>query len=338
MEEEPGRVAVHSIFVRSAACLATLVALGAAAVAEEIEVGNYGIAANGMPYAVAMEKGYFKEEGADITGILSSQGGGTSMRNMIAGGVAYGEINPTAVVVAIRQGADLKIISDNVLTVAEFIWATKPESPIKSLKDLAGKKIGYTNPKSTSQALAILVAQAGGLKPDGAEYVKAGGFGEGVVALDLGSLDVAPIPEPLWSKYKTKYRALATASEILPALDNVVGVTTGKAAESRGDFLRAILRARRKAVDYMYAHPDEAGTIIAKAYNLEPEVARSAVRNLTSSRAKTGEPYWGPGDFHVEGMNRMIDAQKLVGAISGDVDWSKIIDTRFLPDDLKPKQ
>lgn len=338
MEEEPGRVAVHSIFVRSAACLATLVALGAAAVAEEIEVGNYGIAANGMPYAVAMEKGYFKEEGADITGILSSQGGGTSMRNMIAGGVAYGEINPTAVVVAIRQGADLKIISDNVLTVAEFIWATKPDSPIKSLKDLAGKKIGYTNPKSTSQALAILVAQAGGLKPDGAEYVKAGGFGEGVVALDLGSLDVAPIPEPLWSKYKTKYRALATASEILPALDNVVGVTTGKAAESRGDFLRAILRARRKAVDYMYAHPDEAGTIIAKAYNLEPEVAQSAVRNLTSARAKTGEPYWGPGDFHVEGMNRMIDAQKLVGAISGDVDWSKIIDTRFLPDDLKPKQ
>ncbi len=338
MEEEPGRVAVHSIFVRSAACLATLVALGAAAVAEEIEVGNYGIAANGMPYAVAMEKGYFKEEGADITGILSSQGGGTSMRNMIAGGVAYGEINPTAVVVAIRQGADLKIISDNVLTVAEFIWATKPDSPIKSLKDLAGKKIGYTNPKSTSQALAILVAQAGGLKPDGAEYVKAGGFGEGVVALDLGSLDVAPIPEPLWSKYKTKYRALATASEILPALDNVVGVTTGKAAESRGDFLRAILRARRKAVDYMYAHPDEAGTIIAKAYNLEPEVAQSAVRNLTSARAKTGEPYWGPGDFHVEGMNRMIEAQKLVGAISGDVDWSKIIDTRFLPDDLKPKQ
>ena len=305
--------------------------------AEEIEVGNYGVAANGMPYAVALEKGYFKEEGADVTGMLSSQGGGTSMRNMMVGGLAYGEINPTAVVVAIRQGADLKIISDNVLTVAEFVWATKLDSPIKSLKDLAGKKIGYTNPKSTSQALAILVAQAGGLKPDEAEYVKAGGFGEGVVALDLGSLDVAPIPEPLWSKYKTKYRALATASEILPALDNVVGVTTGKAAETRGDFLRAILRARRRAVEFMYAHPDEAGLIIAKAYNLEPEIAQSAVRNLTSARAKTGEPYWGAGDFHIAGMNRMIEAQKLVGAISGDVDWSTIIDARFLPDDLKPK-
>ncbi|HUN47157.1 MAG TPA: ABC transporter substrate-binding protein [Stellaceae bacterium] len=324
-------------FVRSVCAVAMLAAGIGGASAEEIEVGNYGVSANGMPYAVAMEKGYFKEEGADITGVLSSQGGGTSMRNMMTGSLAYGEINPTAVVITIRQGADLKIISDNVLTVSEFIWATKMGSPVKTLQDLKGKKIGYTNPKSTSQALAILVVQAGGLKPDDAEYVKTGGFGEGVVALDLGSVDVVPVPEPLWSKYQGKYHPIAKASEILPALDNVVGVTTGKAAETRGDFLRALLRARRKAVEFIYAHPDDAGAIIAKAYNLEPEVAKAAVRDLTSARSKDGLPYWGPGEFHVEGMNRMIDAQKLVGAISGDVDWSKVIDTRFLPDDLKAK-
>ncbi len=326
-----------SILTRSA-CAAAVVAAGlSAACAEEIEVGNYGVSANGMPYAVAMEKGFFKEEGADITGILSSQGGGTSMRNMMTGSLAYGEINPTAVVIAIRQGADLKIISDNVLTVSEFIWATKVDSPIKTLQDLKGKKFGYTNPKSTSQALAILVVQAGGLKSDDAEFVKTGGFGEGVVALDLGAIDVAPIPEPLWSKYQGKYRAIAKASEILPALDNVVGVTTGKAAETRGDFLRAILRARRKAVEFMYAHPDDAGVIVAKAYGLEPEVGKAAVRDLTSARSKDGLPYWGPGDFHRDGMNRMIEAQKLVGAINGDVDWPKVIDARFLPDDLKAK-
>jgi NitT/TauT family transport system substrate-binding protein len=256
---------------------------------------------------------------------------------MMTGSLAYGEINPTAVIIAIRQGADLKIISDNVLTVSEFIWATKADSPIKTLQDLKGKKFGYTNPKSTSQALAILVVQAGGLKADDTEYVKTGGFGEGVVALDLGAIDVAPIPEPLWSKYQGKYRAIAKASEILPALDNVVGVTTGKAAETRGDFLRAILRARRKAVEFMYAHPDDAGVIVAKVYGLEPEVGKAAVRDLTSARSKDGLPYWGPGDFHRDGMNRMIEAQKLVGAITGDVDWSKVIDARFLPDDLKAK-
>src|SRR5262245_45700598 len=62
--------------------------------AEEIAVGNYGIAANGMPFAVALEKKLFQQEGANVTGIISSQGGGTSIRNMLAGGVAYGEANP----------------------------------------------------------------------------------------------------------------------------------------------------------------------------------------------------------------------------------------------------
>ena len=43
-----------------------------------------------------MVKGYFKEEGLNITGIISSAGGGTSLRNMLAGGAPYGEVNPAS--------------------------------------------------------------------------------------------------------------------------------------------------------------------------------------------------------------------------------------------------
>jgi NitT/TauT family transport system substrate-binding protein len=118
--------------------------------AEQIVVSNFGVAANGMPYAVAMEKGFFKEEGADVSGVLSSAGGGTTVRNLMTGHLAFGEIDLASTVAAIQQGADLKIISENVLAVAEFVWAVKPDSPIKTLQDLKGKKIGYTNPRSTS--------------------------------------------------------------------------------------------------------------------------------------------------------------------------------------------
>src|SRR6266581_6318197 len=115
------------------ACAVAAFGLGliASADAEDIAVGNYGIAANGMPFAVALEKKLYQQEGANVTGIISSQGGGTSIRNMLAGGVAYGEANPGVTAVAIQQGADLKIVSDNVLTVAEFVWAVKPGSPIQ---------------------------------------------------------------------------------------------------------------------------------------------------------------------------------------------------------------
>jgi NitT/TauT family transport system substrate-binding protein len=305
---------------------------------EEIAVGNYGVSANGMPFGVALVKGYFKEEGLNVTGLISSAGGGTSLRNMLAGGgVPYGEVNPGVVVSAILQGADLRIVSDNVLTVAEFVWAVKADSPIKSIKDFKGRKIGYTNPRSTSQALARMLLQSAGYTEADAELVKTGGFGEGIAALDSGQIDIAPITEPLWSKVKNKYRAVVVANEVLPPLDNVVGVATVEMMEKRGDFIRGVIRARRKAVQFMKEHPDEAAEIVAKQYNLEPEVARSAVRNLVGAKTQ-GVPYWGEGEIHLDGLKRMIEAQRSVGAITGEVDYSKIIDTRFLPDDLKKIQ
>ncbi len=325
----PRRIIVQAIAAISLSAFAA-----APAAAEDIAVSNYGISANGMPFAVALAKRYFHEEGANVTGIISSQGGGTSLRNMMAGGIAYGEANPGVTAVAIKQGADLKIISDNVLTVAEFAWMVRPDSPVRSLADFKGRKIGYTNPRSTSQALAILLLQAAGYRPDEAELVKTGGFGEAVAALDLGQIDIAPVPEPIWSKYRSKFRVVTTASAALPPLDNVVGVTTAAAAASRGDFIRAVIRARRRAVEFMIAHPDEAGDIVAKPFNIEPEVARSAVRNLTTSMTRD-VPYWGSGQFHLEGMKRIIDVQKMVGAITGELDVAAMIDPQFLPDDIR---
>jgi NitT/TauT family transport system substrate-binding protein len=305
--------------------------------AEQIVVSNFGVAANGMPYAIAMDKGFYKAEGADVSGILSSAGGGTTVRNLMTGHLSFGEIDLAGTVAAIQQGADLKIISDNVLTVAEFVWAVKPDSPIKTIQDLKGKKIGYTNPRSTSQALDILLLEAAGLKPDDAELVKTGGFGEALVALNLGLIDASAIADPVWSKNKSQFRVLVSASDVLPPLCNVIGVTTGEAAATKGDFIRAILRGRRKAVEFMAAHPDEAADIVAKAYNLDVEVAKSTINNLVAP-SKFGVPYWSAGNFDFAGMDRMIRAQKLVGALSGDVDWSKIVDTSFLADDLRSKK
>jgi NitT/TauT family transport system substrate-binding protein len=329
--EVPAAVAV----LRLAATLLAVASAFAAgpAPAEEIVVSNYGVSANGMPYAVALEKGFFKEEGANVTGILTSAGGGTTLRNMLAGNAPYAEINPNAVISAVQQGADIRIVADTVLTVAEFVWAVKPESPVKSVKDLKGRKFGYTNPRSTSQALATLVLQSGGLKATDVELVKTGGFGEGVAALDINLIDIAPIPEPLWSRFQSKYRPIATASEMLPPIANVLGVAHANPAGKEA-FIKAVLRARRKAVAFMASNPDESGDIIAKVYSLTPEVARAVVRNLAGSRTN-GVAYWGEGEIHMDGLNRAIEVQKMVGAISGDVDIAKIVDTRWLPDDLK---
>src|SRR5581483_8144716 len=74
------------------ALLLLAAALARPACADEITVTQWKVGLYGVPYAVAMDKGFFKAAGIDVTGILGSQGGGTSVRNLLASPTPYGEV------------------------------------------------------------------------------------------------------------------------------------------------------------------------------------------------------------------------------------------------------
>ena len=38
----------------------------------------------------------------------------------------------------------------------------------------------------------------------------------------------------------------------------------------------------------------------------------------------------------MEGLNRAVELQKAVGALAGEIDVTKMIDTQYLADDIKP--
>lgn len=320
--------------------LTTAVALGLGprlALAEDIDIANYGVAMNGLPFAIAMSKGYFKEEGApNVTGIMTDSGGGTTIRNVTAGNLPFGESSLAAVVSAIQSGADIKIISEDASLVTDICFVTMPGSPIKTIHDIKGKRLGFTNPGSTTQALTLLLLEKVGLKPGDVTMIATGGFGPGLTALENGGVDVMALTDPLTSKYGDKYRVIGWAKDLFPPMNNVVGIATARAIKEQPETLRGIIRARRKAVEFMSAHPKEAAQIIAKVYNMEPTVIEKAIKN--TGVTVDGVSYWGPGSINYRGLDNMIRAQKLVGAVKGDVDWSKIVDESFLPDDLKSRK
>ena len=74
---------------------ACVLALSAAAHSEQIVVSNYAVTTNGMPFAVAMEKGYFKEFKVQVDGILTSDGGGTTIRPCLSGVLSSPPANST---------------------------------------------------------------------------------------------------------------------------------------------------------------------------------------------------------------------------------------------------
>ncbi len=313
-------------------------ALAPAAVrAEEIEISNYGVGTNGMPYGVAWKKGFFKEVGIDITGIRSSPGGAPTIRNMLAGNLPFAEAGLTAIVAAVRGGGDIRIIAGTTNTTAEIGWVVMPNSPIKTIQDLKGKKLGFTNPNSTTHALALMLLEKAGLKPNEATTISTGGFGPGLAALEHGELDAAPFAEPLYAKNKAKYRLLVWSTDVLPALVDTLAITTERTAKARPDFLKNMLAARRKAVDFMAAKPREAAEAIAADYKVTVDVAEDVIKTMMKPATSLKIPHWGPGRIYVETLDNLIAAQKLLGHDASKVDWTKIVDQSFLPEDLRTK-
>src|ERR1700751_3860623 len=82
-EQKGGKPMRSLTILRAAAIPAATVAALTPARSETITVTHWGSAFYGAPYAVAMAKGFFKKRGLDITGILTSAGGGTSVRNTL---------------------------------------------------------------------------------------------------------------------------------------------------------------------------------------------------------------------------------------------------------------
>jgi NitT/TauT family transport system substrate-binding protein len=305
-----------------------------AAQAETITVTHWGGQFYGVPYAVGMEKGFFKKNGVDVTGILTAAGGGTAVRNTLAGGVPFGEVSLAAAVQAINSGQKLIIIGAGAQSVADQMWVVKKDSALKGIKDLVGKQIAYTAPGSVSNMLILMALKASGMTQQQVKLVPAGDLGANISAVSSGAVDAGFSDQLIYAQNKELVRPLFMVRDTLdPRMMQTVMITTAEYAKAHPDIIKGLIAARREGLAYTLEHPDEAADITAKAYN-NPNVDlfRAHIHGLIK------ENYWSDGRLDYAAMNHMVEGLQITGQIKGDVDWPKYVDTSYLPPDLRSSQ
>jgi NitT/TauT family transport system substrate-binding protein len=112
-------------------------------------------------FAAALGEGYYKQAGLDVT-IVQGNGSGNTAQLVASGRVqlAYADAVPVSQLIA--KGAPMRILSTIYQSNPNEVTALK-KTGIKSLKDLAGKKVGV--PAGSSQAPMLpLFLRANGLK------------------------------------------------------------------------------------------------------------------------------------------------------------------------------
>ncbi|MFZ0421725.1 MAG: ABC transporter substrate-binding protein [Xanthobacteraceae bacterium] len=304
-------------------------AVSSSAQAFQLAVSQYGRVTASLPWAVAMEKGYFADAGVKIDEIIAGAGGGTTLRNVLASDLPYGEVATSAALAAARSGLDIVIVNSASSHIGEIALVADPKSGIQKMSDLDGKKAGFTAPKSTSEVLLRLALKETHM--DGkVEPVATGGFGPGITALQTGAIQATPIIDPTLTLDAAKYKVVLPFADVIPRMTWLVGITTRDFAQKNPELLRKLIAIRARGVDFIYGRRDEAMGIYAKVWQQDPKQVASYFPKYFGY---DGE--WTHGEFEKLGLDKMSDGLQLVGDTDKPVDWKTIIDQQFLPKDLQ---
>jgi NitT/TauT family transport system substrate-binding protein len=304
-------------------------AISSSAHAFQLAVSQYGRVTASLPWAVAMGEGYFTDAGVKIDEIIAGAGGGTTLRNVLASDLPYGEVATSAALAAARAGIDIVIVNTASSHIGEIALVADPKSGVQKMSDLAGKKAGYTAPKSTSEVLLRLALKETHLDGE-VEPVATGGFGPGITALTTGAIQATPIIDPVLTLDAGKYRVVLPFVDIIPRITWLVGITTRQFAQSNPELLRKLIAIRSRGVDFIYNNRDEAMQIYAKIWQQEP---KQVATYFPKYFGYEGE--WTRGEFEKLGLDKMSEGLQLVGDVDKPVDWKAIIDQQFLPQNLQ---
>jgi len=162
---------------------------------EKIKIGYWPIA-GGLPFFVALEKGYFKEAGLDVEGVKFAAPP-QIVEAMIAGriqGSANGTASAALAVGDIASPGFARIFASNPsnqkYVLDEFLVAAN--SPIKSIAELKGKRVA-SGPGIQNVTLAKAVLEKNGIEnPQVMELP----VGQHVAALAAGQIDAVYTLEP----------------------------------------------------------------------------------------------------------------------------------------------
>lgn len=252
---------------------------GQALSAEKVTIGHLAVVPS-LPTYVAMEKGFFTEQGLAVE-LIPFQSGTEIIDALVAGRIDANCMSaitghwfaaqavPDKFKIFLVYAADSTV--DNTMVVV-----VKKDSPLKDLKGLKGKKVG-TFPGATSVALAKAIIRTK-VAPETVIFTEIAPPNI-VPALAAGQLDAFFSPEPfgMIAVYQGVGRYLIKSPCTLLGLKKgIVGGAfsfSAKFLQERPEVAKKVKAAIEKGADYIKANEQEARGFLSKYAQLPPPVA-----------------------------------------------------------------
>jgi NitT/TauT family transport system substrate-binding protein len=319
--------------------LSALALMSAAALAQTkitIAVGGAGCLCY-LPTVLAKQLGEFDKAGLNVE-LINFKGGSQALTAVLGGSadVVSGYFDHCVNLAAKNQAMQAFVVYDRYPGFA-LVVSPKHGDAIKSIKDLAGKKIGVSAPGSSTDFFLKYMLSKNGVDPNSVGVIGIGLEATAVAAMEQGTVEAAIMLDPAITYLQGKFKDLKVFNDTRTR-DATVSVFGGEypggALYTRADWIakheketQALTNAIVATLKWVHSHTAE--EIMAKM----PDDLTGADKSLYLAALKNTIPMYSPtGRMDPKGAQAVLDvfSQSSPEVANAKVDLSKTYTNKFV--------
>lgn len=284
---------------------------------DQVKVGLISIL-DVAPIYLGKDKGFFAERNIELT-LQPAEGGTETVPSVLSGNQQFGFSNVVTLLLAQSEGLPVKVVSNGTNSTGvdgEDFGALMvgAGSPIRSVRDLAGKKVAVNTFQNVVELAVRASALKAGIDPESIEFVKLP-FPDMPPALSSGRADAVFVVEPFQQVVLSQGgRALASSYvDTAPDLSVAMYFTSRQLLGENPDLVRRFTEAMNESLEYANSHPDEVRQILPTYTKIGPEVIPDLVL-----------PKW-PPDVNRDSVSAIAELARQEGVLQNKPDIADLL-------------
>jgi NitT/TauT family transport system substrate-binding protein len=228
------------------------------------------------PLDIGMQEGIFAKHGLDIEESAST--GDAKLQQLLTAGSADIGIGSGPGMAFAAKGVPAKAVAEMYGAPRNMAVMVGYDSPIRTVADLKGKKIGCTTVGSLTAWIGQRINEKEGWDGNGIDMVPIGGMPPARAAIKTHQIDgyIGALETGYMLEEAKEWRVITTATPFVDHFITHVLFARDELIQKQPDTVSAFLQGWFETIAYMKAHKDQAVEISSKVINISPAVAARA--------------------------------------------------------------
>jgi ABC-type nitrate/sulfonate/bicarbonate transport system substrate-binding protein len=292
--------------------------------AQEKYLASYaGFAGFQAPLWAAHDFGFLTKHGVNLD-LVMIPGSARGAQALLGGSIQFGQIDGTALIAAINQGADLVFVASSL---NRFPFSLVTQKSIRHPKDLVGKKIGIVSLGGAHEVSLILALREWNIPRQSVTLLASGPAANRLIGLSAGALDATLLAPPETGEAaRMGLPTLAHMTELKAAYFPMNAIATRRSfLEKNRDVVKRFLQAYSEGIHQFMGNKEKGIAMLTQRMKQRnPAVVEETYQYFAST-------FSSPPRMSHEGMRAAIDMlQQRSPETKFDTHIGKYVDERLL--------